>query len=184
MADSYASLGRVIPLAVTSCPAPINASKIPRAAIKVVSREPLTADQRPRQAHVVLPKPHPSAASEGCCTRSPVSRTPAPQCVGSAIANKAVAEKKIIATGERNDGVHEINAGAAPRLPVDWNRRHGQPHARPRLVAICHGKKPLLMLFAIIDVPSTLRPFQRCVHTSYRPRQYLSPTKLTPFRLA
>ena len=110
MADSDALLGRVISLAVTSCPAPIDASKIPRAAIKVASREPLTADQRPRQAHVVFPKPHPSAASEGCCTPSPVSRTPAPQCVGSAIANKAVAEKKIIATGERNDGVHDINA--------------------------------------------------------------------------
>jgi hypothetical protein len=116
VADSDALLGRVIPLAVTSCPAPLDASKIPRAAIKVASREPLTADQRPRQAHVVFPKPHPSAASEGCCTPSPVSRTPAPQCVGSAIANKAVAEKKIIATGKRNDGVHEINAGAAPRL--------------------------------------------------------------------
>jgi len=30
-----------------------------------------------REAHVVFPKPHPSAASEGCCTPSPVSRTPA-----------------------------------------------------------------------------------------------------------
>jgi hypothetical protein len=55
------------------------------------------------------------------------SRPPAPKCVGSAITNKAFAEKKIIGIGKRNDGLHEINAGGALWLPVDWYRRHGQP---------------------------------------------------------
>ena len=41
--------------------------------------------------------------------------------MGSAITNKAVAEKKIIGIGKRNDGVREINAGGALWLPVDWN---------------------------------------------------------------
>jgi hypothetical protein len=57
----------------------------------------------------------------------------------------------------------------------------GQPQARLRLVAIF--KKLLLMLFAIFDVPSTLRLFN-VVSTPHIDRQYLSPTKFTRFRLA
>ena len=34
--------------------------------------------------------------------------------------SKAAAEKKIIAKAKRNDGMHEINAGEALWLPVDW----------------------------------------------------------------
>ena len=77
--------------------------------------------------------------------------------LGGTIANKAVAEKKIIAIGKRNDGVHEINAGGAPPLPVDWNRRLGQPQAHLRFVAICLRQKAAPD--AILDEPSTLHPF-------------------------
>ena len=97
-----------------------------------------------------------------------------------AIANKAVAEKKIIAIGKRTDGVQEMERRGFLLVGI------GDTASRRRVfdLRFVYGKKLLLMLFAIFDVPSTLRPFQRCAHTSYRPRQYLSPTKLTPFRLA
>jgi hypothetical protein len=50
-----------------------------------------------------------------------------------------------------NDGVHEINAGGALPLPVDWNRRHGQPQV------FCLRQKAAPD--AVLDEPSTLHPF-------------------------